>query len=525
VVSNMKRVIDQARSVISRFSWPESGTDNAQISRSIELWSLLGVVLVTALLRLLVIGGEARVIPTDGVSFIAIAKDIANDFTFYHSMFTPGYPMWVALFQKLTGTAWDIAGQWTSFVFSMLLLIPLYSLFRRCVSVPGAILGLLFYACLPLWVEFGSETQTMAVGSFWFFLSLALCLRVVTQGTNSYILLCAGVSLGLAALTRPELLVAGLVFPLWIVYRCKDKWIAKPWLILVACIVVYAPYVIMLHEHTGHWQLTMKSEIAQRNAMAVGQHNFHATREQNLQASSELYSSGLLNFWFSDPVATLKRIGVNGYLMHEYMWPQQLPVVLTIFLALGLIASASRNMDILWVVTLVFLPSMTFILDARIMLPWATPFLGWAGAGAWFLLQRKRWIGVAIVVCAVLLLVGSALHSTRQSDEDIAARNAGLWLKSKVSGTETQVWSRKPWVAFYAGAKRHSLPQDAGLDLFVQPMNVGDWLVVDSRHFSMARPKAFAQLFAGKVHPRLLLAHQFMGADGHILNLYQLGRK
>ena len=499
-----------------------------QMRRSTEIWLFLGVALVAAILRVLVIGAPDRVISTDGVGYIEIAKNIGTGFSFFNPVFPPGYSMWVALLQKLTGLDWVQAGQWTSYIFSMLLLMPLYAVFRRCVSVPAAMLGLLFYACLPLWVKYGTAIKSIPAGAFWFFLSIALCSRAIKRPDHRVIvLLGAGISLGLTALSRPELLVGAVVLPLWIIYRCRERLLSVgPWLVLLACFAIYSPYVIMLHRHTGHWQISMKTGANVRGAMAVGKHDFNAAREKDVRSLTAHVPTGLLSFWFSDPWATVKRIGINGYLIHEYMWPEQFPVILTLFLALGLFASGSRDMDVIWVVSLIYLPSLTFLIDARIMLPWATVFLAWAGAGAMYLLQWKRPVGIAILICAVVLLAGSALHIRRQGDGDITVRSAGIWLGTHGTHASREgawVWSRKPWVAFYAGMKAHALPKDADIDAFIKPMRAGDWLVVDNRRFSMARPEAFAQLFAGKVPSRLVLVKQFTGDDGHTLNLYRLG--
>lgn len=496
-----------------------------QVRRSTEIWLFLGVAVVAAILRALVVGGLDRVISTDGVSYIEIAKSIGARGSFFHPVFPPGYSMWVALLQKLTGMAWVKAGQWTSYVFSMLLLMPLYAVFRRCVSVPAALLGLLFYACLPLWVKYGTGIQSISVGAFWLFLSIALCLRAIKRPDRRMIvLLCAGISLGLAALARPELLVGALILPFWMIYRCKEKLFSVgPWLVMLACFSIYSPYVVMLHRHTGHWQISMKSSANVRGAMAVGQHDFNAAREKDVRFLTAHVPSGLLSFWFSDPWATVKRIGINGYLIHEYMWPKQFPVILTFFLALGLVMSGGRNMDVIGVVSLIYLPSLTFLIDARIMLPWATVFLAWAGAGAVYLLQWKRPVGIAVLICAVVLLAGSALHLRRQGNGDINVRSAGIWLGTHAPREDAWVWSRKPWVAFYAGIQPHALPKDADIDTFIRPMRAGDWLVVDNRRFSTARPEAFAQLFAGNKPSRLILMRQFIGRDGHVLNLYMLG--
>lgn len=496
-----------------------------QIRPSIEAWLFLGIALVAAVLRILVMGGSHRMIAVDGISYIEIAKDIGNRFSFFSPVFPPGYPMWMALLQKLTGLGWLQAGRWTSCIFSLLLLFPLYAVFRRCVSTPAALLGLLFYACLPAWVRYGSETQSISVGAFWFFLALALCLRVVSKADHrAIVMLGAGISLGLAALARPELLVAMVVLPLWVIYRSRKGalW-AKPWLILLVCMVVYAPYVLMLHKHTGHWQLSMKLSLGVRNALAVGQPDYFHARDKIHQSSSVKIPGSLLAFWFSDPLATLKRMGINGYVMHRYIWPKLFPVILTCLLALGLIVSAGREMDLLWVVSLVYLPSTTFFIDARIMLPWATPFLAWAGAGAWWLLRWKRPIGVVAICCAMVFLTGGALHSLRRESPYIAARRAGEWLGSHLDGKKGQVWSHRLWVAYYAGVPHHRLPPDADLAAFLAPIPAGSWLVVDNHDFAIACPRAFAQLFAGRVPSRLVLTKQFTGPDGDVLNLYHVG--
>ncbi|GMQ99800.1 MAG: hypothetical protein BMS9Abin18_0626 [Zetaproteobacteria bacterium] len=504
---------------IKRVFFHKIVSEDVFLSRSAELWCLLAISILAVLLRFLILGENTRIIPTDGVAYIEIAKGIANNYSFYHPMFPPGYSIWIVLFHDVAGLGWAEAGQWASFIFSILLMFPLYAIFKHCVSVQGALLGLLFYACLPLWAKVGTETQTMSEAGFFFFLSIWLCMYFMKKG-GLHVLLVAGFSLGLAALSRPELLVAAFILPGWLIYRSKNpKLFIKPWLLLLAAGVVYSPYVVMLHDHTGDWRVSMKTEITQRNALAVGVNDFNGARELLLQSDSKQFSTGLLGFWVAHPVATIKRMAVNIYLMHEYMWPQLFSPLLTFFLALGLLMARSNNRDVLWIVTLIYLPTMTFLLDARILLLWATPFLAWAGLGAWQLVRKGRGIGAVVVFLAVVLLAGSATHSMRQNDENIAARKAGEWLYAEFHMSPTQVWSRKPWVAFYAGMKYRHLPS-GGLDDIVTSMQQGDWLVVDSSHFATSRPRAFAQLFQD-VPPRIKLVHQFPGPDGYLLNLYR----
>ena len=152
-----------------------------------------------------------------------------------------------------------------------------------------------------------------------------------------------------------------------------------------------------------------------------------------------------------------------------------------------------------------------------------TPFLAWAGAGAWWLLRWKRPIGVVAICCAIVLLTGEALHSLRRESPYIAARQAGEWLATHRDGEKGQVWSHRFWVPYYAGLPRHGFPQDADIDAFLAPIPAGSWLVVDNHDFAIAYPHAFAQLFAGRVPSRLVLIKQFTGPDGDLLNLYRVG--
>ncbi|RMG39202.1 MAG: hypothetical protein D6732_04415 [Methanobacteriota archaeon] len=493
--------------------------ENEFMSRSMELSYLTAISLLAILLRLLILGENTRIIPTDGVSYIEIAKGIESNFSFYHPMFPPGYPIWIALIHDVAGMGWNEAGQLVSFIFSILLLFPLYAIFKHFVKVQGALLGLLFYACSPLWVRVGTETQSMSEAGFFFFLSIWLCIRFMRKMRLSS-LLAAGFSLGLAALSRPELLVAAFVLPSWLIYRSvNSKPLIKSWLLLLPLAIVYLPYVIMLHDHTGDWRISMKTEIAIRNSIAVGSRDFSRSREQALVSNSKVFSEGLLTFWVTHPAATVKRMAVNIYLLHVYMWPRLFPPLITFFLAFGLLTGRSSDTDILWIVTLIYLPTMTLLLDARILLLWSTPFLAWAGLGAWKLIRKASGVGVIVLFLTVVLLTGSATRPMRQNDNDIAARRAGEWLFAEFHGTSTQVWSRKPWVAFYAGMKYRHLPS-GGLDEIVARMQPGDWLVADTRHFAISRPHAFAQLFRN-TPSRIKLVRQFAGPEGHWLNLYR----
>ncbi|OIO60003.1 MAG: hypothetical protein AUJ55_02785 [Proteobacteria bacterium CG1_02_64_396] len=94
---------------------------------------------------------------------------------------------------------------------------------------------------------------------------------------------------------------------------------------------VYLPYVVLVHEHTDHWQIAAKQGVNVMVAQAVGDPDFAANYERILDQFRE---EGAAQVAF-DPIATAKRVATNLHLIHKYALPEDFPPALIALIFLG----------------------------------------------------------------------------------------------------------------------------------------------------------------------------------------------
>jgi len=492
------------------------------LTDKMSIIAIASAILLTFSLRYLLLSSPSQVIDFDGTYYINFAQQILNGDGLYHPIFSPGYPLLIALFHHIFDTGLEKAGEQIALIFSVLCIYPLYHISKACTSKPAALFTILFYAALPLWVEYGANVQTLTLGTFLWLMAMHACMRWQRQKSTTQ-LIATAIFLGMASLTRPEFLVSAIIFPAWLFIQAwrengQKTWLV--WIILPLTFAIYSPYMSAIHQATGTWKVATKSEINQSIANVVGAKDYSAAREKAAQSSATKESQGLLNFWFSSPLQTAKRIIANTYILHQYMWPKQFPVVLTLLIGIGIfIGIGKTRMGILLVATLIYLPAMTFLPDARILLPWATLFLPWAGYAATVIVKQFGKPAWPFLVAVMGLLILTATQPTRHDHPAIAIKSAALWLASHHHNEI--VWARGPRVAYYSHATVKQPPASSTLSEFRKHVQGPGWLMIDNHKFPPGRQQLYAQLM-GTTPGWLQLEQSFSGPDGHLVSLFRV---
>lgn len=235
-----------------------------------------------ALTTLLVLGALAvrlyflqfySVISADGVSYVAIAKDfISGRGLAAASHYPPFYPILLGLASTLFGSL-ESAGVSVAVVMGSLLAVPVYLLgiefFDRKVGFMAAALSIT-WPTLRYW-----STAVMSQSTY--ITLLLFGVYYLWRGyrkESPFPCVAAGVFFACAHLTRSEgvlvLLAAVALLVLFTVITRLPR-VRLLYLLLAVCVffLLYSPYLVMLHELTGKWQLTGKSRITIADALSA----------------------------------------------------------------------------------------------------------------------------------------------------------------------------------------------------------------------------------------------------------------
>lgn len=352
----------------------------------------------------------------------------------------------------------------------------------------------------------------------------------------------AGLLVGLAYLTRPE----GLFFALPIgaallVAATRGETERGPRLRAAATtaavftlpvVVCIAPYASYLHDHTGRWQLTAKTQDASIAAWyGVASGNRHA-RDQVLYAPD---ATGLRFSTARSPLPALARDDPAGYLriLRANVWTLfrhfagftllSLPVWL--LAAFGAWRSRRRGPVVVLaaVAAAPLATTLAFFVQPRylvVTVAVATVLVGVAIASLPDRFRRAAAIGVVVLVALPGIGFFYGSDGWWHPNEATDMRAAGEWIEAHTDDDEL-IMTRSFVVQYYAERPVLAIPYADFDEIMDFAHHYGArYLVVDSYTTTTLRPQ-LASLMTGDREPGLELVHE-VHADGGTTRIFAL---
>ncbi len=423
-------------------------------------------------------------------------------------------------------------------VVGTLLILPLAGLGRAVAGDRGGLAVAWVAAASPglttLIVNQGSGSEVV----YTFFLATGLWLVVTDRrdrsvGWRAARVAGAGLCVGLAYLTRPEGLFLAAVFLPFVVLGALGGWRAlRPPRVarlplrtagvmaaafVVPIVVLAAPYVSYLHDKTGNWELTAKTQDASIEAWRAVAEGDRRARDVVLYELDETGTrfaaerSSLISLVRDDPGGYLGIMGVNARRLAEtVVAPRNETAGPTwVLLPLPVVAVAAwvgwrrrRERVVLAVLLTAAVPIVTallFFVQPRYLIPPVALVVVLAGVGLADL--PRRWRAAAWTIVAVLFAFGLVAGATGgrwiEAKELTDHRVAGEWLDANTD-PDDRVMTRSMVVEFYAQRATVALP-DAELDeVLAYARHYGvRYIVADQSRMATLRPQLVSLLREG----------------------------
>ncbi|MCZ6601474.1 MAG: glycosyltransferase family 39 protein, partial [Planctomycetota bacterium] len=230
-------------------------------------WLWLGVIVLAAAAVRGVVWGLTLIIGADGPAFLEIAalfgkgevEAAIGHPTHYH----PFYPALVSLASRWIESP-QCAGEAVSFFFGVLTPIPLFFLARRFTGDAVALAAATILAAHPIAARLSVDLKSDSTYAFLFVCSVWLSWETIT-GRHKAIAFLAGLSAGLAYLTRPEGLGVILVAAPWLLLEKKEGWgkrLALAGTLLLGALLPATPYAAEISRQAGEFRITRKKSLS-----------------------------------------------------------------------------------------------------------------------------------------------------------------------------------------------------------------------------------------------------------------------
>ncbi|HBC76533.1 MAG TPA: hypothetical protein DC017_17110 [Candidatus Wallbacteria bacterium] len=478
-----------------------NGADGTEPSRSdMALMALLALVAFGIRLYFLQF---YEVISADGISYISIAKDfITGRGLAAATHYPPFYPILLGLASTVYHD-FEAAGLAVSVIMGSLLVIPVYLLglefFDRRVGFAAAVLAVSWPA-LRYW-----STAVMTQGTYITLLLLGVyCLWLAYKKGGFGPGILAGAFFAGAHLTRSEgVLVLAAAIAVLVIFTIINKLPPAKLLYVLLSVAVFfllcSPYLVMLHELTGKWQLTGKSKIAIADALS------EYLGRPDIKHDPSFKEIGYLDLFRMYP----------DYIRSNYLknlaacWQQMLPYYGWVLAALGCLMGGIAREKLAQRAYLLstFAPLAVIIVFFFIGPEYTQPYLpvlflfignGLCRTADWAVGMAKgvprrytAWLGYA-PLCLVLLYAAWNVVREVPADRDVPYhfsrdggrlddKRVGLRL-AKLLPKDAVLMTRSGRVGFYSGRSYTTPPQTdyAGMVAFAAKSKV-DYLIADGQ--------------------------------------------
>jgi hypothetical protein len=416
--------------------------------------------------------------------------------------YPPAYPVLIALFQSLVGSA-ETAGLVVAFLSDLLLLWPMLAIARRAVGEEAAWCAAFLWAVHLSAVWFGSHALSDAPAALWVATALAVGLRAAEERRLAWAL-AAGAASGVAFLFRPEGLEAALALAVFYAFVAQSAkriahggqreaqdgrrsafsaqfsalaawrigqsgramrrlgWVLAP---LLGWVIVAGPYVAYISEEAHALTLSKKKSAAGfvRSAVplaipaipvppAIGPTQEKTTpppernRVYGWMHSLYVFQKPLVN-GLTVVIIVPACIGLIDVLARRReMWNRTLGLLVGLFVFhVGIVVGLAADKGA------AYLGRHHFLLAVVYALPVAGRGLAWVldrmGRG------RRVRRGAPAMACSIIVIASGVALVAHGPDQGRSLRTAGAWIRTQVSGTPVIV-TRLTKLTYHAGAER-----------------------------------------------------------------------
>lgn len=457
----------------------------------------MAVLLVLAgLLRLTFVWAVPRVLDSaDAVHYLRAAGEMAHgDFLTVDPKIPVLYPAFVAIASYLTHDL-EGAGRLVSFLFSSLLVVPVYFLSRDLHGRGPARVAGVTVAVWPWLIDYGSRVATEATAVFFWVAAVALFLRGMRVDRSAGWMLASAFAFTALHLARPEgtfVLLGALGAGVVLAWSNPRYRLSRLGVYAGVCAVLFVIHAAYLHALVGRWTVNYRVGF-------IGDQPEGSTIWSDLAKTVVALSSD-----------------VPAVMLGPVLW---------VFAGVGFVLPGDRPRNIRaeaavlyfvclqWLVTLpVLSPAPRYLMAVFVALTlWSA-----RGVEQTSLLiaarARRAWlraVPLALVVGFMGFHLAVAIGAERIGrdvpEQPREYKVAGEWMRDHLE--PGLVMTRKPQVAFYAGMDSAGPPLDATLDQIIDLARRGGfaYLVVDERYTAQLIPALRPLLDPSKAPPQLRL--------------------
>lgn len=225
----------------------------------------LALLIVIGFLFRLFVVMNAATIGNDSSGYLDVAKRFSSfwDFEWMDAVFTPLYPAFVALMQKLIPD-YVTAGRVVSLIFGTLAIPAGYFLGKTIAGEKVGLLTASFIVIHSYMIKYSATILTEAPYYVFFTMATAFWIKALFESDNRAVIW-ASLFTTLSYLDRPEGLGLLGVTSLWVVFHkfhnIRSDWKRRVWILLCGWglfIAVALPYLIFLYYSTGGVSVSAK---------------------------------------------------------------------------------------------------------------------------------------------------------------------------------------------------------------------------------------------------------------------------